>query len=352
MRRRLVVTTVAAAAALAAGPALAVWNATASSTPTSAAAVGLSAVQPPATATATVVSSTSIKIRVTAAPSSGVVPTAYRVQRGATTVTGCDAISINTDCTDAGLTAGTQYTYNVYGRVGANWVGTTPFQLTSTTSAAPALQAITAGSAVNTGSPASWTVSFTQPVSGVTASNFSITPSGASATVASVTAGGGSPSTTWTVTSSNTSGSGSVRLDLANKDNIADSGGTGLTTTTPVTGTSVTVNAAGSVAVTELDRSGNSANYSFKGTSSGGGTIALTVYSSYNTSTCSAGTTVTTVNVSGSAWITGTIGLTRGSTYYVKAVMSSPSAASPVYSIVAGSASNNQITTPTATGCS
>jgi hypothetical protein len=358
MRRQVVVATIAGAAVLVAGPAFALWNASVNATSTT--ALAAAGVQAPTTAAANAASSTSMSVTVTGVPSSGVVPTAFRVLRGGTTVSGCDSLAINATCTDPGLAPGTQYTYAVYGRVGTNWVSTTSASAQGTTTAAPAwFSSAATSSTINAGQTASWTVVFTQPVSGVTTNNFTVTNTSGTAagTLASATASGGTiPNTTWTVTSNTVAGSGGIRLDLANKTGIQDSGGTGLTNTSfPVSGGSgamVTVNSAASVAITEVDRSGHSSNYSISGTSTGGGSITLTLYSSYDTTSCTAGTPVgTPLTVSGSPWTSGNVSLVGGSTYYVKGVMSSPAASSSVYSFVAVNSSNNETTQPTATSC-
>jgi hypothetical protein len=259
MRRKIVLAAVAGAAALGAGPAFAYWSVAVSATSTTASSVALSTISAPTNGNvaATVISSTEVDIKVTAAPSTGTIPTAYQVKRVSPASTVCDSIQVNAVCHDANLNAGTAYFYQVFGRVGDNWIGTSSLTVGNTTTAAPTLQAITAGAPVTSGSPATWTVTFTQPVSGVATSNFSMTGTGtASASVATVAASGGTaPSTSWTVTSTNTTGSGSVRLDLANKTSIVDSGGTGLSNTTPVTGTSVTVNASNKIHVASITAS-------------------------------------------------------------------------------------------------
>ncbi|MFM8803843.1 MAG: beta strand repeat-containing protein [Planctomycetia bacterium] len=73
----------------------------------------------------------------------------------------------------------------------------------------------------------SWTVSFSEPVKGVTAQNFALAPSGFTpGTISSVTPNGtGEYSLTWTVTAGTGSGSGLLGLNLANGNGIVDSAG-------------------------------------------------------------------------------------------------------------------------------
>ena len=64
----------------------------------------------------------------------------------------------------------------------------------------------------------SWTVTFTNAVSGVASGNFSLVNGGlgGAPAIASVTAVGGAPATTWTVTASTGSGTGTLGLNMAN----------------------------------------------------------------------------------------------------------------------------------------
>ena len=85
----------------------------------------------------------------------------------------------------------------------------------------------TGAASVNT-LPVSWTVTFSEPVSGVTASNFTLSRtglSGALPTISTVSPTGGSPSSSWTVTTTTTTATaiaGSIRLDLTNPSPIID----------------------------------------------------------------------------------------------------------------------------------
>jgi hypothetical protein len=106
---------------------------------------------------------------------------------------------------------------------------------------APTLSSINragASSSVNSG-PLTWTVTFSEPVNGVTTSNFTLATSNTGGTAPSITAAvasGGAPSATWTVSVSvsGTTGtnSGSIGLNLANNTNIKDAATNSLTTST------------------------------------------------------------------------------------------------------------------------
>jgi len=113
---------------------------------------------------------------------------------------------------------------------------------------APTLTSIVraGGSAsVNTG-PLSWTVTFTEPVSGVATSNFGFVTSGITGTptFTSATPSGSSPSATWTiltgeagVTGTNV---GSIGLNLTSVGSIADVATNGLSASLPLTGPAYT----------------------------------------------------------------------------------------------------------------
>jgi hypothetical protein len=80
----------------------------------------------------------------------------------------------------------------------------------------------------------SWTVTFSEPVTGVTASNFTLQdPDTTGYTVQSVTASSGGPSaSTWTVTAtaSTTNSNGTLELDLKSNSGIKDLAGNALST--------------------------------------------------------------------------------------------------------------------------
>lgn len=353
MKRCALIVAVTGAALLAPAAAYGVWTVAVTPGTTTASAAGQVLV--PAGAKATTRSSTAIDIAASAPSGNGVVPTSYRVQRNGTTVSGCDSLAFNQTCSDSGLSAGTGYAYAVLGRVGTHWVSSAS-TVGATTTAAPAWVSATAGaSTITAGQGATWTVVFSQPVSGVSASAFQVTGSGtAAAAIASVTPIGSAPATTWTVTSGASTGTGSLRLDLQSKTGIADSGGSGLSDTAlPISGgtsATVTVNApapTSAVAITGISRNGNSSNYTFTGTSSGGGAITVTVSTSYTAAGCSLGTPLgTQPTASGSSWTSGAISLTSGSTYYVRATISgTPPATSRLYAVTAPTTNGGSATT-------
>ena len=94
---------------------------------------------------------------------------------------------------------------------------------------------ISASPTGNTGSLA-WTVTFSEPVSGVAAANFTLVTSGlggSAPAISAVTAASGSPSATWTVTAAlngATSPAGSIRLDLTSSALVVDPAGNTLLT--------------------------------------------------------------------------------------------------------------------------
>jgi hypothetical protein len=83
-----------------------------------------------------VVSSSQLDVTVTAVPTSGPTPAAYLIDDGATPVTGCGAVALNTVCHDTGLTANSTHTFNVFSKLGNNWVSGTAGSKSATTSAA------------------------------------------------------------------------------------------------------------------------------------------------------------------------------------------------------------------------
>ncbi len=91
--------------------------------------------------------------------------------------------------------------------------------------------------------PLQWTVTFSEPVSGVAAANFTVVTSGLTGggapAVSGVTAASGPPSATWTVTAAlngATAAAGSIRLDLANGALIVDPAGNTVLTPPGFTG--------------------------------------------------------------------------------------------------------------------
>jgi hypothetical protein len=99
---------------------------------------------------------------------------------------------------------------------------------------------------VSTG-PLTWTVTFSEPVTGVATTNFGTFRSamaGVTPTISAVTPSGGSPSATWTVsvgmTGATGTNAGSIRLDLTSRGAIADPAGNRLPNTTFTTGQAYT----------------------------------------------------------------------------------------------------------------
>jgi hypothetical protein len=90
--------------------------------------------------------------------------------------------------------------------------------------------------------PLHWTVTFNEPVSGLTIANLSVATSGLSGgapSITAVTAVGTAPTATWTVsvaTSSTTAVNGTVGLNLVSKATVKDAAGNALGGPLPVTG--------------------------------------------------------------------------------------------------------------------
>ena len=116
--------------------------------------------------------------------------------------------------TVSGLTASTQYTVRAYA---INSVGTSygsPLSFTTTAAPTTVTSIGPAGSSPTNAASVTYTVTFAAAVTGVTATNFSLTATGAVAG-AGVTGVSGS-GTTYTVTANTGTGSGTLRLNLAN----------------------------------------------------------------------------------------------------------------------------------------
>ena len=98
-----------------------------------------------------------------------------------------------------------------------------------------------ASATVNTG-PLSWTVAFSEPVSGLAAGDFGVASSGLTGTAPSISAvasaTGTTPSASWTVTVTTTGttggNSGSIGLDLTGVGSVADAAGNALATTSSI----------------------------------------------------------------------------------------------------------------------
>lgn len=81
---------------------------------------------------------------------------------------------------------------------------------------------VRAGASPTDANSVSWTVTFADPVSSVTASNFQTNPSGLAGTSPTgATPVGAEPTTTWTVTASTGTGSGTLGLDMVNSTGMS-----------------------------------------------------------------------------------------------------------------------------------
>ncbi len=141
------------------------------------------------------------------------------------------------------LPADGPYTIHVQAKdtVGNEQAGTTYSSTASFTvdTAAPTVSSINrAGTNPTNAGPLTWTVTFSEPVNGVTTSNFglaTLNTSGTDPTITSATATGGAPSATWTVTvgTTGTTGTngGSIGLNLANAAGVQDLASNNLSTT-------------------------------------------------------------------------------------------------------------------------
>jgi len=103
---------------------------------------------------------------------------------------------------------------------------------TSATPSAPVVTGIDRSSASpTTASAVQWTVSFNEPVTGVTGDNFRLVSSGLGGTpaITAVTAGsGGAYSQTWTVTATTGTGSGTLGLNMVDGTGVKDKQGVGV----------------------------------------------------------------------------------------------------------------------------
>ena len=179
--------------------------------------------------------------------SSGLAPEGYYVTRtrlgDGVTAPACDSsptgpLITSTTCDDTSVPAGT-YNYTataVYRSWAATGTASSAVVVTPDTTAPDVESILRAGAsqAVN-GGPLSWTVTFSEPVTGVSAANFSLTSAGldgADPTIGIPTPSGDSPSASWTVstTMAGTTGAngGSIRLDLADPTGIVDAVGNSL----------------------------------------------------------------------------------------------------------------------------
>ena len=108
---------------------------------------------------------------------------------------------------------------------------------------APEVQSIAlAGPSPTSAASVSWTVTFTEPVTGLTAANFVLVNGGlgGTPTITSVTPASATNTATWTVTASTGSGSGTLGLKMANSTNVRDADSQAVTNL-PFTGAAYTV---------------------------------------------------------------------------------------------------------------
>ena len=136
---------------------------------------------------------------------------------------GCSATKTYaiTSCSDAPGASGS-YSYRVVAHV-ATWTATSvesgPVAL-SVDATAPTVQSISrAETSPTNATSVSWTVTFSEPVTGVDAGDFALAASGPTATSISSITGSGA---TYTVTAATGSGSGTLGLNLADDDTITD----------------------------------------------------------------------------------------------------------------------------------
>jgi hypothetical protein len=130
-----------------------------------------------------------------------------------------------TSCTDAPGVAGTYY-YRVVSTYRTSWTDTSaPTSGVAVTidTTAPTVSSVNrAATSPTNASSVSWTVTFSESVTGVDATDFSLARTGtvAGGTITSVTGSG----TTYTVTASTGSGTGNYGLNLVDDDSITDAG--------------------------------------------------------------------------------------------------------------------------------
>lgn len=146
----------------------------------------------------------------------------------------------------------------------------------------------------------SWTVTFSEAVTGVSASNFSLV-SGGAVSGASITGVSGS-TTSWTVTAGTGTGSGTLGLNMTNSTGVTDSA-TQAVSNLPFTGEVYTIDKTlpvvviASVSDTVLSPSETSTNITWSATDN----LATTGTYAVKLGTCAAGTTITSgTNLSGS----------------------------------------------------
>src|SRR6185312_2238591 len=110
-------------------------------------------------------------------------------------------------------------------------------------------------SPTNTAGSLSWTVTFSESVTGVATSNFAVVSGGGLGGSPAVTGVSGS-GTAWTVTTSSGSGSGTLGVNLTSAGSIQDAAGNAVTA--PVTGAVYTIDRTAPVLTITLPTSGAS----------------------------------------------------------------------------------------------
>jgi hypothetical protein len=176
-----------------------------------------------------------VKVDWTSASSALSVVDEVRRWSGSSSTVVCTGSGVRT-CTDTSVPAGT-HTYTVTGRT-LTWSSTsTPSSPLTVIDNVPAVSSFVRNDppATNLAS-VSWTLIFSEPVTGLSTANLALVASGVSG--ATVTAVNGS-GRTWTVTASTGSNSGTLALRLANAAGVTDS--TGNAPTVPVTGESYAI---------------------------------------------------------------------------------------------------------------
>jgi hypothetical protein len=116
------------------------------------------------------------------------------------------------------------------------------------------------GSSTTSAPSVSWTVTFSEPVTGVTSANFILNVSGlgGSPAITSVTPASGSSTATWTVTASSGTGTGTLGLTMQNSTNVHDTAPDQLpVSNVPFVGAVYTVNRV-APAVQSINRAGTS----------------------------------------------------------------------------------------------
>jgi hypothetical protein len=199
----------------------AAWNKTATGN-----AAGKAASLTAPAGTAAVLSSSSIRVSWTAPASGAQLASTYVVRRiTAPAITVCTILQpeTTTSCDDTTLSASTLYNYTIEATLGS-WTSGQSSEFSATTQADVVAPTVISGTLAGTSptnvSPVSWTVTFSESVTGVDTADFSLTNTGLSGPPA-LTGVSGSGST-YTVSASTGTGSGTLRLNVVNNGTIKD----------------------------------------------------------------------------------------------------------------------------------